>query len=244
MAPFTCSRGHGQGQAAQGWRAPWGCAVTLRGGLGFEPRPTPVDAGRALSRRLPAGPLRAWSSAKAARPAGMWSSGVCEGSGRQSPAQQVCSTRGQGPCTLSASLWGPCPRFCREPSDLESPSLTVGSALPDEVSVELVVDVDLHVIHPVNLQGVHRAGCGDWSPRHAPRSPHRQAGRHDRSLEASSCHCPAPSAAGPPKDPPSGRGPSPWAVLNSGPSPAPRGLDGCARSAGARGAAGDLLPGP
>lgn len=30
--------------------------------------------------------------------------------------------------------------------------LTVGPALPDEVSVELVVHVDLHVVHPVNLQ--------------------------------------------------------------------------------------------
>lgn len=37
-----------------------------------------------------------------------------------------------------------------------STSLTVGSALPDEVSVKLVVNADLHIVHAVNLQG-HRA---------------------------------------------------------------------------------------
>lgn len=30
--------------------------------------------------------------------------------------------------------------------------LTVGSTLPNEVPVELVVDADLHVVHPVTLQ--------------------------------------------------------------------------------------------
>lgn len=35
-------------------------------------------------------------------------------------------------------------------------ALTVGSALPDEVPVELVVDVDLHVVHPVALRDEHR----------------------------------------------------------------------------------------
>ena len=121
--PFTCSRGHSQGQAAQGWRAPWGRAVTLRGGVGFEPCPAPVDAGRPCSLRLPAGPLRARSSAEAARPAGVWSSGACEGSGGQSPALQVwlnVSTRPRAPSALASG--GPCPRLCTgPPGDLERP---------------------------------------------------------------------------------------------------------------------------
>lgn len=32
------TRGHGQRQAAQGWRAPWGRAVTPRGGMDSKPR--------------------------------------------------------------------------------------------------------------------------------------------------------------------------------------------------------------
>lgn len=119
----TCSRGHSQGQAAQGWRTPWGRAVTLRGGVGFEPCPTPVDAGRPLSRQLPAGPLRARSSAEAVRPAGVWSSGACEGPGGQSPALQVwlnVTTRPQAPSALASG--GPVQGSARDPpGNLERP---------------------------------------------------------------------------------------------------------------------------
>lgn len=31
--------------------------------------------------------------------------------------------------------------------------LTVGSTLPNEVSVEFMVNVDLYIVHPINLQG-------------------------------------------------------------------------------------------
>lgn len=37
-------------------------------------------------------------------------------------------------------------------------SLTVGATLSNEVSVEPVVDIDLHVVHPVNLQEEPKAG--------------------------------------------------------------------------------------
>ena len=73
--------------------------------MGLEPCPTPVDAGRPLSRRLPTGPLRARSSAEAVRPAGVWSRGACEGPGGQSPALQVwlnVTTRPQAPSALAS----------------------------------------------------------------------------------------------------------------------------------------------
>lgn len=56
---------------------------------------------------------------------------------------------------------------------MPSAPLTVGPTLPNEVSVELVVHVDLHVVHPVNLQEENRMDSSSQghgmchSPRHA-----------------------------------------------------------------------------
>lgn len=55
-------------------------------------------------------------------------------------------------------------------------ALTVGSALADEVPVELVVDVDLHVVHPGTLQEEHRVpGDGRAQSQWAAASPDHSA---------------------------------------------------------------------
>ena len=131
-------------------------------------RPSAVSA-------APSWPLSARASAEAARPAGS----PCVNSGGQIPALQVWRNTRTRPQVPSAPASGGALFKALQGDPLapwRAPSLTVGSALANEVSVELVVNVDLHIIHPVNLRGEHRAGRGDRSLRHAPRSLHRQAG--------------------------------------------------------------------
>lgn len=66
-----------------------------------------------------------------------------------------------------------------------SASLTVGSALPNKVSVELVVDVDLHVVHPVNLQEKHRADPQRQTPE-SEMFPDLQTSSKNQSPDGSS----------------------------------------------------------
>lgn len=64
----------------------------------------------------------------------------------------------------------PPPKDFRELYSRRSASLTIGSALPNEVSVEFVVNVDLHIVHPINLERECKEGSVDkrFGPQDVP----------------------------------------------------------------------------